>query len=162
MQEAHEVLKEVLKHTSAKQVAADLGVSLSLVYKWAEVPAGASARASAGSGSFSPLERVGQLIRSTRDERVARWVCQQAGGFFIRNAENRPSPELLAPATSGIIQEFADMLALIAAASADQKVTPEEAASIRKRWEQLKSATEGYVRAAETGTFYPGEPGPAV
>ncbi|AHF89331.1 hypothetical protein OpiT1DRAFT_00549 [Opitutaceae bacterium TAV1] len=156
MQEAHEVLKEVLKHTSAKQVAADLGVSLSLVYKWAEVPAGASA----GSGSFSPLERVGQLIRSTGDVRIARWVCQQAGGFFIQNAERRPVPELLAPATSGIVQEFADMLALIAAASADQKVTPEEAASIRKRWEQLKSATEGYVRAAETGTFHPEEPGP--
>ncbi len=33
--ESHELLKEVLKKTSAKQIAAEMSLSLSLIYKWA-------------------------------------------------------------------------------------------------------------------------------
>ena len=36
--ESHEVMKEVLKRTSAKHIAADMGLSLSLIYKWGELP----------------------------------------------------------------------------------------------------------------------------
>ena len=68
--ESHELLKELLKDTSAKQVCADMGLSLSLIYKWAEPPADDS-----GSGSSNPLDRVKQLIDSTEDDRVARWVA---------------------------------------------------------------------------------------
>lgn len=146
----HELVKDILKRISAKQIASDLGVSLSLVYKWSEAPDGDS-----GSGAYNPLARVGQLIECTGDVRLAQWVCQQAGGFFIHNPEAHPNTRPLAPATSRIVEEFAGMLSLIASASADQKVTAEEAASIRSRWEQLKSITEGYIRAAETGTFHP-------
>jgi transposase len=52
--QSHEVMKEVLKTTSAKQIAADMGLSLSLIYKWAELPEDDS-----GSGTGSPLDRVG-------------------------------------------------------------------------------------------------------
>lgn len=34
--ESHDVLKQALRKTTPKAVAADLGVSLSLVYKWAD------------------------------------------------------------------------------------------------------------------------------
>lgn len=145
---AHEVMRDVLKHTSAKQIAADLRVSLSLVYKWAEPPEDDS-----GSGASSPLDRVGQLVRATQDARVAQWVCEQAGGFYIRNPHNFPPGGPLIPVTNDIVQEFADMLATIATAAADDKVTKEEAKKIRARWEELKSVTEGFVRAAEVGTF---------
>jgi len=41
--------------------------------------------------------------------------CQRAGGFFIRNPEqNNPHPDYLIPATNQIVQEFADLLAVIA------------------------------------------------
>jgi len=36
--QSHELLKEVLKKTGAKQIAAEMALSLSLIYKWAEVP----------------------------------------------------------------------------------------------------------------------------
>ena len=36
--QSHELLKDVLKRTSAKQIAADMNLSLSLIYKWAEPP----------------------------------------------------------------------------------------------------------------------------
>ncbi len=148
--QSHEVMREVLKKTSAKQIAADMGLSLSLIYKWAEPPEDES-----GSGASSPLDRVGQLIRITSDVRVAQWVCEQADGFYIRNPHILPPTEKLIPVTNDILQEFADMLATIARASADNAITKEEAKTIRRRWEELKSVTEGFVRAAEGGTYGP-------
>lgn len=152
---SHEVMKEVLKQTSAKQIAADMRLSLSLIYKWAEPPEDDS-----GSGASSPLDRVGQLIRITGDARIAQWVCEQANGFYIRNPHNLPPVDTLT-ATNDIVQEFADMLATIATASADHAITKDEAKTIRRRWEELKSVTEGFVKAAESGSYGP-KPGPAA
>lgn len=146
--QSHELLKEVLKKTSAKQIAAELGLSLSLIYKWAEPPSD-----DAGSGSNNPLDRIEQLLRVTSDRRIAQWVCERAGGFFITNPSAQPHPASLIPATNDIVQEFADMLQVIAMAAADQQVTAEEARKIRARWEELKTVTESFVRAAEGGNF---------
>lgn len=146
--QSHEVMREVLKKTSAKQISADLQLSLSLIYKWAEPP-----EDDTGAGANNPLDRVGQLIRSTRDTRIAQWVAEQADGFFIRNPEKLPANQTLIPMTNDIVQEFADMLATIALSSADNVITRDEAKKIRARWEELKSVTEGFVQAAEAGTF---------
>jgi len=146
--DAHEVMREVLKKTSAKQIAADMGLSLSLIYKWAEPPENDS-----GSGASSPLDRVGQLMRITSDARIAQWVCERTDGFFIRNPKNLPFGQPLIPITNDIVKEFADMLATIATSSADNTITNDEAKKIRARWEELKTVTEGFVQAAEGGIF---------
>lgn len=146
--DSHEVMRDVLKKTSAKQIAAEMALSLSLIYKWAESPEEQNAGA-----ANSPLERVGQLIRITQDTRIAQWVCEQADGFYIRNPHNLPADRPLVPITNDIVKEFADMLATIALSSSDSVITKEEARNIRRRWEQLKSVTEGFVTAAETGNF---------
>ncbi len=148
--DAHEVMREVLKRTSAKQISADMGLSLSLIYKWAEPPEDDS-----GSGASSPLERVGQLVRITGDVRIAQWVCERAGGFYIRNPHHLPPGGPLIPVTNDIVQEFADMLATIAISAADNTITRDEAKKIRARWEELKTVTEGFVKAAEGGSFTP-------
>src|SRR3954469_21510757 len=153
---SHEVMKEVLKKTSAKQIAAEMHLSLSLIYKWAEKPEDES-----GSGAGSPLDRVGELIRITGDARVAQWVCEQAGGFYIRNPKNLPTDQPLIPITNDIVHEFADMLATIATSSSDSVITKDEAKKIRARWEELKSVTEGFVHAAESGNFGPPKEEPA-
>lgn len=57
------------------------------------------------------------------------------------------------PITNDIVQDFADMLATIAISSADSVITREEAKNIRRRWENLKTVTEGFVHAAESGNF---------
>lgn len=64
--ESHELFKELLKKTSAKQIAAEMGLSLSLIYKWAEPPV-----EEAGSGSTNPLDGVDPLGKVTADRRVA-------------------------------------------------------------------------------------------
>jgi len=147
--QSHEVLREVLQETNPKLVAAELGLSLSMIYKWAEPPVG-----DAGSGTANPLDRIDALIRSTNDARIVHWICERAGGFFIRNPKAQwPHPLHLIPATNQIVQEFADLLSVIAVAAADNSITKQESKSIRARWEELKSVTEGFVRCCEEGNF---------
>lgn len=147
--QSHELLREVLKSTSAKQIASDLNLSLSLIYKWAETP-----DSEALSQSYNPLDRVDQLFQSTRDLRLIHWLCERAGGFFIRNPKTHHShPDFLIPATNQIVQEFADLLAVVAASAADNSITPAESKKIRTRWEQLKHVTETFVHCCESGNF---------
>jgi hypothetical protein len=149
--QSHELLREVFQKCSAKTIAAELGLSLSMIYKWAEPP-----DPSAGSGTVNPLDRIEALHRITSDPRLVQWICQRAGGFFIKNPKtNNAHPEFLIPATNEIIQEFADLLAVVAKAVADNQITREEAADIRGRWEELKSVTEGFVQCCENGNFRP-------
>jgi hypothetical protein len=146
--QSHELLRQVLEDATVKKVAADLGLSASLIYKWAE-PA-----TETGSGTVNPLDRIEGLIRSTGDERIVQWIAQRAGGFFIRNPKSAwPHPHFLVPATNRIVQEFADLLAVIASAANDNLISEKEARSIRARWEDLKSVTEGFVRCCEEGNF---------
>ena len=149
--QSHELLREVLQRTSAKHVAAELGLSLSMIYKWAEPP-----DESSGSGAANPLDRIEALHRATNDTRLIQWLCQRAGGFFIQNPKtNHPHPDFLIPATNEIVQEFADLLAVIATAAADNQINKKEAQIIRARWEELKTVTEGFVHCCEQGNFAP-------
>jgi len=146
--QSHEILHEVFQKCSAKQVAADLGLSLSMIYKWAEPDDGT------GSGTPNPLDRLEALMRCTNDPRIIQWLCQRTGGFFIRNPKtNKPHPSFLIPATNEIVQEFADLLAVIAAAASDNEITSKESQTIRARWEELKSVTESFVACCEEGNF---------
>ncbi len=146
--ESHELLHEVLGKTSAKQVAAELGLSLSMIYKWAEPDEGT------GSGATNPLDRIETLVRSTGDQRIIQWLCERAGGFYIQNPKSHwPHPHCLIPATNEIVQEFADLLSVIANAAADNHVSKTEARRIRDRWEELKTVTEGFVCCCEEGNF---------
>ncbi|MGC3956592.1 MAG: hypothetical protein QM813_01040 [Verrucomicrobiota bacterium] len=146
--QSHELLREVIQKSSAKQIAADLNLSLSMIYKWAEPDEGD------GSGAVNPLDRIQQLLRSTNDRRLVQWICERAGGFFILNPKtNKPHPDFLIPATNEIVQEFADLLAVIATAAGDNEISAKEAKTIRARWEELKSVTEGFVACCEQGNF---------
>jgi len=147
---SHELLREVFETTNPKKIAADLGLSLSLIYKWAEP------QEETGSGAVNPLDRVEALIRSTEDPRIAQWLSERSGGFFIKNPKARwPHPDYLVPATNQILQEFADMLSAIATAAGDNHISKTEAHGIRARWEELKQVTEGFVQCCENGNFSP-------
>jgi hypothetical protein len=148
--QSHELLREVFEKCNVKQIAADMGLSQSLIYKWAE------ADESGGSGAANPLDRIEALIKCSNDPRLVQWICERAGGFFIKNPKRHwPHADSLVPATNTIIQEFADLLAVIATAAADNKITKQEAATIRARWEELKGVTECFVHCCEDGNFGP-------
>lgn len=148
--QSHEMLREVFERTSPKQISSELGLSLSLIYKWAE-PASED-----GSGATNPLDRMAQLVRVTQDDRIVQWLAQHADGFFMKNPKKKwPHPFYVVPATNHIVQDFADLLSVIATAAADSHITAKESKAIRARWEELKSITEGFVHCCEEGNFRP-------
>ena len=146
--QSHELLREVFEKKSAKEVSADLALSTSMIYKWAQP-------SSNDGGVENPLDRMEALFQSTGDYRLIQWLCQRAGGFFITNPKHQPHPHFLIPATNQIVQEFADLLQVIAAAAADNQITVAESQQIRARWEELKSVTESFVACCENGNFRP-------
>lgn len=150
--ESHEVLKEAFDspNVSPKEIAAALGVSLSLVYKWAQPPEGQ------GSGSRNPLDRVEELVRLTRHPEIVEWLCQRAGGYFVRNPKSCPTKGYsVVPATHQIVQQFAGLLDAVSRAAQDNAISKEESEEIRLVWDKLKSFCEGFVRCCEEGDFEP-------
>lgn len=146
--ESHEVLKEALKKTSPKAVAADLGVSLSLVYKWAEKPT------ENGSGSRNPLDRLLQIVELSEDTGIIEWLCLQQGGSFVRDPEiHLREHGHVFERTQQIIGQFSTMLQGISTAVEDHSVTKAEADHVRQCWDKLKSEAETFVRACEAGHF---------
>jgi hypothetical protein len=146
--ESHEVLRRALRKTSPKAVAADLGVSLSLVYKWTEKPG------HDGTGSRNPLDRVLQIIDLSGDTSIVDWLCQRQGGHFVIDTklDEKDSDHVL-PATQEIIGRFSALLVRISEAANDHSVTAQEADEIRECWDQLKGYAEGFVRACERGIY---------
>lgn len=146
--ESHEVLREAFRKTTPKAVAAELGVSLSLVYKWAEK------QSEDGSGSRNPLDRLMGIIELSDDNGIVEWLCRQRGGHFVKNSvhEGEPIGHVL-PATREIISQFSDLLNEISDASDDHSVTKQEADKIRVYWDKLKSYAEAFVIACEKGEF---------
>jgi hypothetical protein len=144
---SYELLREVFQIHNPKQISEEVGVSVSMVYKWAEPP-------EQGGGATNALDRIASLVKSTRDARIVEWICAQADGFFIKNPKvTHLRSYAVVPATNQVVQEFAEMLSVIASAAVDNNITGPEADRIRSRWEDLKSVTEGFVRGCEEGNF---------
>ncbi len=146
--ESHEVLKFAFKETSPKVVASELGVSLSLVYKWAQDQSGL------GSGSRNPIDRLVNIFELTGHHGIIEHLAEQCGGYFVRNPESHCEKgfEYL-PATNAIVSQFSHLLTQISSAALDNSITSDESAEIRRVWDQLKGYAEGFVRCCEEGDF---------
>lgn len=146
--DSHEVISNAVEHTSFKEVAAQMGVSLSLAYKWSQPDE------QQGSGTANPLDRVRQLFEITRDPQLIQWLCHKADGVFVQNPKGGgPRGMELMPATQEIVQQFADLLTAISKAASDNRISLDEAEHIRSVWDGLKRFTEGFVRLCEKGDF---------
>ena len=146
--ESHEVIKEAFEKTSPKLIASEMGLSLSLVYKWAQP------NTDTGSGSRNPLDRVARLLELTTDTHLIEWLCQQAGGYYVKNPSSACDQGYeVVPSTSEIVQQFATLLSVISQAAMDNVITDEESEEIRDCWDELKAFAEGFVRCCEEGDF---------
>jgi len=144
---SHEVVKACFADKSPKQIAEEIGVSVSLLYKWSQ------AVGDNQSGATNPLDRAVQLNAVAPDNEVLHWLCQQADGVFLQDPEVAARAYRYMPATNEIVRQFAAMLSEITQAALDNKISEAEANAIRDLWDRLKTYTEGFVNACEEGNF---------
>lgn len=146
--ESYEIFKEAFKKSSPKEIASELGVSLSLVYKWAQE------QSESGSGSRNPLDRLLEIVRLTGELRLIDWLCEKSDGYFVRNPPSSCEKGFqVLPATNEIVSQFSNLLSRIAQAALDNSITLDEAQEIREQWDRLKCFGEGFVRCCEEGDF---------
>jgi hypothetical protein len=75
------------------------------------------------------------------------------GGCFVPNARPAALPPALVPAENETVREVGDLLAALGRAAQTGRITAQEAAVLRARWETAKSVTEGFVMSCEAGMF---------
>jgi len=115
-----EVIRNAVDEPGVKAVAAALKVSPALVYKWCEPPADSDDPDQ--SGAKNPLDRVREMYLLTKDIRLIRWLCNEAGGFYVAN----PVPELrksideqIYTETRSMVKEFSELLDAVTTAVED-------------------------------------------
>jgi hypothetical protein len=158
---SHDVIRQAVEEPGVKAVAAALKVSPALVYKWCEPPAASDDPDQ--SGAKNPLDRVREMYLLTRDIRLVRWLCNEAGGFFVAN----PVPELHRPVeqsifaeTRSMVRDFSELLdAVTESVEDDAAIDPNEADVIRQKWEDLKACVEKFVMSCEKGHYRLKKPG---
>ncbi len=147
---SNHVLKAVVTDHGVKQVAARLGLSTSLVYKWCQPKDGPES-----SGADNPLDRLQKLMEVTNDNRPVEWLCQARGGFFVMNSVCMDSHQgAILEVTQKLLREFSDLLSAISSSYADDgSIDSSEAKDIRRAWEELKSLAEQFVQKCEDGIY---------
>ena len=153
---SHEVIRQAVEEPGVKAVAAALKVSPALVYKWCEPTAGESEPDQ--SGARNPLDRVREMYLLTKDIRLIRWLCNEAGGFFVSNPVPPPKHEMEATIfseTRGMVRDFSELLdAVTESVEDDPGIDPGEADEIRQKWEDLKACVEKFVISCEKGHYH--------
>jgi hypothetical protein len=150
-----EVIRNAVEEPGVKSVAAALKVSAALVYKWCEPPAENADPDQ--SGAKNPLDRVREMYLLTKDVNLIRWLCHEAGGFFVSD----PVPDLRQPReqsifneTRSMMREFSELLEVVGkSVENDQSIDNKEAAEIREKWEDLKACVERFVVGCEDGHY---------
>jgi len=152
---SYEVIRQAVEEPGVKAVAAALKVSPALIYKWCEAPAEKEDREQ--SGAKNPLDRVREIYGLTNDIRLVRWLCNEAGGFFVvnpKNANDKPLDESIFGETRGMVREFSELLDTVTASFEDDSAIDEsEADDIRQKWEDLKACVERFVVGCEKGHY---------
>jgi regulatory protein CII len=154
---SYEVIRNAVEDQGVKAVAAALKVSAALVYKWCEPPA--EQDDPEASGAKNPLDRVRDLYLLTKDIHLIRWLCNEAGGFFVTN----PVPELRKSADEAIfsetremVRDFSELLEAVTQSTEDDgRIDAEEADKIRQKWEDLKACVEHFALSCEKGQYRP-------
>jgi hypothetical protein len=152
---SYDIIRQAVDEQGVKAVAAALKVSPALLYKWCEPPAEHDDPDQ--SGAKNPLDRVRELYNKTRDIHLIRWLCNEAGGFFVANpaaAAQKSRDESIFTETRKMVREFSELLhAVTESVEDDSKIDRAEADDIRQKWEDLKACVEHFVIGCEKGYY---------
>ncbi|MEJ6716864.1 MAG: helix-turn-helix domain-containing protein [Akkermansiaceae bacterium] len=157
MKNSHEVLKDVISIRGAKAVAAEMGLSQSMIYKWCQ-----PSERPDDSGADNPLDRVIGLYSITEEAEPIEWLCEQTDSFRVRNPQAEPCliSSLVLENTQVMLKEYSEVLEAVMESYADKNhIDLDGAKRIRKEWEDLKRAGEQFVFGCEQGIFNSSEKG---
>jgi hypothetical protein len=153
---SYEVIRQAVDEPGVKAVAGALKVSPALVYKWCEPPADEGEPDQ--SGAKNPLDRVREMYELTKDIRLIRFLCNQAGGFFVSNPVpdmRRSLDETVFAQTRAMVRDFSELLeAVTESVEDDSLIDLNEADQIRQKWEDLKACVEKFTVSCEKGHFH--------
>jgi hypothetical protein len=154
---SYEVIRQAVEEPGVKSVAAALKVSSALVYKWCEAPA--EKEDPDQSGAKNPLDRVREMYQLTKDIRLIRWLCNDAGGFFVASPKPETTKSLdesIFTETRGMVRDFSELLETVTESMENEPgIDPDEADQIRQKWEDLKACVEKFVLSCEKGHYAP-------
>jgi len=105
-----------------QQVSSELGLSLSMIYKWAE-----PADTTAGSGSTNPLDRIDALLNALRTAGSSNGFASAQAVLHFESEDQQASSLLSHSRDERDCAGFADLLAVIATAAADNQIIQKEA-----------------------------------
>ena len=148
-----EVLREAADRIGVKALAARLNLSTALVYKWCQESAKEDP---SGSGARNPLDRLKEIVDATGDPRVANWLCNESGGFFVKNSDVEPgeAEEHLLSTTQRMVMDFGELLTTLSLSIEDDgQISVQEADHIRQAWELLKTTAECFTVACDRGMY---------
>ena len=149
-----EVLRQAADGIGVKALAAKLKLSPALVYKWCQE---SNKDDPDSSGARNPLDRLAEIVDATDRSTVVRWLCHEAGGYFVRNPPAHAGDietELLRD-TQGVVLEFSKLLSTVTRSIEDDgQIESKEADLIRSKWEALKSTAESFVVSCEIGRYH--------
>ncbi len=150
--ESFEILKQTVDNLGVKSIASDMNLSTSLIYKWCQPNDSPEA-----GGADNPLDRLEKILALTGDDGPIRWLCEKAGGFFVKNPsvnDTGNDNDFPLKAAQEILSEFSELLEVVSKSiEDDQKIDSHEAKNIRQVWETLKSVTESFVVDCESGKY---------
>jgi hypothetical protein len=153
---SYEVIREAVDEPGVKAVAAAMKVSAALVYKWCEPPADATDPDQ--SGAKNPLDRVRNLFNITKDIKLVRWLCNEAGGFFVANPtpdKDKSLDENVFAETRAMVRDFSELLDTITESlESTPGIDRGEADQIRQKWEDLKGLAERFVVGCEKEFYH--------
>lgn len=142
-----EIVKEIIAGNpngkSPKQIAAFLGVSVPIVYKWAENPD--------GSGSPIPFNKAVQLSVYTGDLRLVEILAEELGGVFVSVNPKKLSIKDRTKSLLRLIKVFGDVAAASAEALADGKITDKEKKRIHKEAHELVQSAISFDEVVQHG-----------
>lgn len=142
------VCREVFIDNNIKDLAGEMGLSAAFLYKWCQADGGRA------SGGFNALMRISALTRITKDLRPVKWLCSDAGGYYVHNPEVKAGKVVpLSLAEMKVVHDFAQMIAFLTKLAGRKKLSREDVEFVREHWDELKSLMEGFVCSCEKGTF---------
>ena len=147
--QSHELLREVFDKKTPKEVSADLDLSTSMIYKWAQPRERRRQRHRQSAGPHrgaAPKHRrpPARPMALPARRRIFHSQSQEHAASAFPDSRHQPDrPGICRPAASHRHRRRR------------QQITAAESKQIRARWEELKSVTEGFVACCEEGNFGP-------